>query len=126
MLFHLLRACLNFLFGDRFGTTQNPYKSPSGGFHSYGQGGTGYSRKNRGPPSTDPTSLTLTYNDSEERMVDAHKMNDMKVYTNPVSDRTSNNSGNGNSNGIIVSNQIDITSESRSGERSPQVVREPW
>lgn len=75
-------------------------------------------------------------------MVDGMKMHDMKVYTNPVSDRNSNNSthsnghgnGNGNgqglnANGIVVSNQIEVTSESRSiqnGERSPQVASEPW
>lgn len=125
MLFQLFRSLLNFLTGNRFGTTQNIYKSPSGGFNSYGNGGnSGVSRNRRGLSSSDPTTVTLTYNDSEERMVDGHKLHDMKVFTDPVA-----NNNSVDSNGIVVSNQIEVTSESRSshnGERGPQVAREPW
>lgn len=125
MLFQLLRGLLNFLFGNRFGTSQNLYKSPSGGIPSYGAGNSGFSRNRRGVSSSDPTTVTLTYNDSEERMVDGHKMHDMKVFTDPVNNSTVD------SNGIVVSNQVEVTSESRSshnGERpgGVQVTREPW
>lgn len=127
MLFQLFRSALNFFFGDRFGaTTKNLYKSPSGGFQSFGAGSNPYSKNRRGLSSSDPTTVTLTYNDSEERMVDGHKMHDMKVFTEPVAGLN-----NVDSNGIVVSNQIEVTSEERSihhGERpgKPQVAREPW
>lgn len=126
MLFQLFRSALNFLFGNRFGTTQNIYKSPSSGFPSYGAGNSGFSRNRRGVSSSDPTTVTLTYNDSEERIVDGHKMHDMKVFTEPTSP---NDNQHVDANGIVVSNQIEVTSESRSshnGERGLQVAREPW
>lgn len=125
MLFQLFRSVLNFFFGNRFGTTQNMYKSPSSGFPSHGAGNSGFSRNRRGLSSSDPTTVTLTYNDSEERMVDGHKMHDLKVFTEPMS----NDQQHVDSNGITVSNQIEVTSESRSsqnGERGVQVAREPW
>lgn len=126
MLFQLFRSLLTFLFGNHFGTSQNHYRSPSGGFPSYGAGNSGFSRNRRGMSSSDPTTVTLTHHDSEERMVDGHKMHHLRVYAEPVA---SSNSSNGDSNGIVVSNQFDITTESRSshnGERAPQVAREPW
>lgn len=126
MLFHLLKTCLGFLFGSAFDSSQKTYKTPSGGFRSFGGGGgDSFSRNRRGDASTDPTTIDLTLNESEERMVDGVKMQNMKVEaaTSETSTTTTTTSG------IVVSNQVDVTTESRSshnGERPAQDVRETW
>lgn len=123
MLFHLLKTCLRFLFGSAIDSSQKTYKTPSGGFRSFGGGGDSFSRKRRGDASTDPTTIDLTLNESEERMVDGVKMQNMKVYA--AAPETSPTTP----GGIMVSNQVDVTTESRSshnGERPVQDAHETW
>lgn len=65
----------------------------------------------------------MTFNESEERIVDGVKMQNMKAATPETSTTTTTTSG------IVVSNQVDVTTESRSsynGERPAQDVRETW
>ena len=122
MIFHLLRTWLATTFGGAFKSSQKTYKSPSGGFRSIG-GSDLPARTHRGPPSTNPIIENLTFTESEERIVGDMKLHNLKVYSGPVSDTHT-------SNGIVVSNQIEVTHETRSSHTSDhppaQKVLEPW
>lgn len=119
MVFNLFRIWLTKAFGSRFQSSQKVnYKSPSGGFRSIG-GGDYASRKGCGPASMDPI---MTFTESEERMVEGVKMQSLKTYPAPASDTPSSST-------IVVSNQIDITHETRSSHTSDQAMqntREAW
>lgn len=127
MVFHLFRIWLTKAFGSKFGSSQKTnYKSPSGGFRSIGGGGDYASRKGRGPASTDPITIGMTFTESEERMMeDEIKMQNLRTKVTPVQPAEGTPSG----SGIVVSNQIqvDVTHESVSrtsdGSRS---AREVW
>ncbi|KAJ5832858.1 hypothetical protein N7474_001169 [Penicillium riverlandense] len=122
MIFHLFRIWLTKAFGSKFQSSQKlNYKSPSGGFRSIG-GGDYSSRKGCGPPSMEPTTVDMTFTESEERMMGDVKMQGLKTYPDPASDTPS-------SSAIVVSNQIDITHESRSSHPSDQAIQsthETW
>ncbi|KAJ5574054.1 uncharacterized protein N7459_008481 [Penicillium hispanicum] len=120
MIFHLCRSWLARIFGSVFQSSRRTYKSPSGGFRSIG-GSELPSRSRRGPPSVNPITENMTFSESEERIVGDMKMQNLKVYTGPVGDTPA-------SNGIVVSNQIEVTHETRSSHTSEpaQNVHETW
>ncbi|RAH51261.1 uncharacterized protein BO95DRAFT_510276 [Aspergillus brunneoviolaceus CBS 621.78] len=131
MVFHLLRTWLARAFGSAFQSSQKSYKSPSG-FQTIGGGGGGpggSSSRNRGKAS-DPITIGLTFTESEERMMDDVKMQALKAYPAPVSPHPGADSG-----AIVVSNQIEITHETRSsahsdveaaGRTTPHAPGESW
>lgn len=122
MIFHLFRIWLSKIFGSQFQSSQKTHKSPSGGFRSIGGGGDYASRKGHGPASTDPMTIGMSFTESEERMMEDVKMQNLKAYPAPMS-------GNPASGAIVVSNQIDITHETRTNHNSEQTGKkspEAW
>ncbi|KAJ5733640.1 hypothetical protein N7493_002426 [Penicillium malachiteum] len=128
MVFHLFRIWLTKAFGSKFGSSHKTnYKSPSAGFRSIGGGGDYASRKGQGPTSTDPITIGMTFTESEERMMeDEIKMQNLRTRVEPVpTDEGTSHTG----NGIVVSNQIDVTHETLTSSRSSQgetSAREAW
>ena len=123
MVFPLFRTWLAPFFGSVLNSSRkNSYKDPSG-FRTIGGGGGGasYSR-GRGPPSANPITANMTFNDSEERMVEEVKMHNMKSsgslqYRNQTT------------NGIVVSNEVEVTHSDRRSQNSDQPVHgvhETW
>ena len=110
MVFHLCRIWLSKIFGSQFQISQKIYKPPSGDFRSIG-GGDFSGRKGRGPASTDPSTIGMTYTENEERMMEDVKMQALKTHPPPRS---------GSSSAIMASNQINITHETRSSQHSEQ------
>ncbi|KAJ5707490.1 hypothetical protein N7488_007291 [Penicillium malachiteum] len=128
MVFHLFRIWLTKAFGSKFGSSHKTnYKSPSAGFRSIGGGGDYASRKGRGPTSTDPITIGMTFTESEERMmVDEIKMQNLRTRVEPVPADEGNSH---TDNGIVVSNQIDVRHETLTSSRSSQgatSAREAW
>ncbi|KAA8641457.1 uncharacterized protein ATNIH1004_001922 [Aspergillus tanneri] len=124
MMFHLFRSWLALLFGRPFNSSQKTSKSPYG-FRSIGGGGGGgdsSSRNRRGPPTANPITVNMTFTESEERMMDGVKMQTLKEYPQPIAEPVS-------PTGIVVSNEVEVTHESRSSHTSKQElrdVREAW
>ena len=84
MVFSLFKAWLGVLFGSTFQTSQKTYKTPSGGFRSIGGGEyPRRSRDRRGPPSSNPVTANMTFNESEERIVDNVQLEGLKAYAGP-------------------------------------------
>ena len=117
MIFPLLKLWFTPLFDTALRSSQKTYKIPTG-FRTIGGGGGGdsNSRNRRGTPSANPITTNLTsYNDSEERMVDVVKMEDLD--TRPP-DR------------ILVSNKVEVTSEERTSGNSRhdihRVIDKSW
>ncbi|KAJ5625919.1 hypothetical protein N7510_002228 [Penicillium lagena] len=123
MVFQLFRIWLTKAFGSKFQSSQKVnYKSPSGGFRSIVGGGDYASRRGCGPPSMEPITIDMTFTESEERMMEDVKMQSLRPYPAPASDTPS-------SGAIVVSNQIDITHETRSSHPSDEAMqdtREIW
>jgi hypothetical protein len=88
-----------------------------------GGGGDSPTRSRRGPLSANPTITNFTtFSESEERMVGEIKMQDLKSSTFLVSD-------NPPPDGIMVSNQVEVTREDvdeRSRRLPVQRVYESW
>ncbi|CAI7588966.1 uncharacterized protein N7487_004494 [Penicillium crustosum] len=122
MIFHLFRIWLSKIFGSQFQSSHKTHKSPSGGFRSIGGGGDYASRKGQGPASSDPMTIGMSFTESEERMMEDVKMQNLKAYPTAIP-------GNPASGAIMVSNQIDITHETRTIPQSEQPVKkgtEAW
>ncbi|CAI7618276.1 unnamed protein product [Penicillium discolor] len=122
MIFHLFRIWLSKIFGSQFQSSHKTHKSPSGGFRSIGGGGDYASRKGQGPASSDPMTIGMSFTESEERMMEDVKMQNLKTYPTGMS-------ANPASGAIMVSNQIDITHETRTIPQSEQPVKkgtEAW
>ncbi|OQE08230.1 hypothetical protein PENVUL_c010G08086 [Penicillium vulpinum] len=116
MIFHLFRIWLSKLLGSQFQFSTKTHKTPSNGFRSIGGGGDYASRKGHGPASTDPMTIGMSFTESEERMMEDVKMQNIKTYPADVSGKAS-------SGAIMVSNQIDITHETRSNPHSEPPVK---
>lgn len=69
-----------------------------------------------------PITGNLSFADSEEKIVDDVKMNNLRVYA------TSESPDKKMEDGIVVSNEVEITREDRSSHNSlrAQGVREMW
>lgn len=61
-------------------------------------------------------TIGMSFTESEERMMEDVKMQNLKTYEGPTS-------GNPSSGAIVVSNQIDITHETRTTPQSEQPVK---
>ncbi|KAJ5879212.1 hypothetical protein N7455_002677 [Penicillium solitum] len=121
MIFHLFRIWLSKIFGSQFQSSHKTHKSPSGGFRSIGGGGDYASRKGQGPASSDPMTIGMSFTESEERMMEDLKMQNLKAYPTGMPATASG--------AIVVSNQIDITHETRTIPQSEQPVKkgtEAW
>lgn len=124
MIFSLFKAWLGVLFGSTFQTSQKSYNIPSGGFRSIGGGDyPSRSRDRRGPPSSNPVTVNMTFTESEERIVENVQLERLKAYAGPGGEPTS-------PPGIMVSSQIEVTHEARRSANSvpqpEQTVHEPW
>ncbi|KAM5349277.1 hypothetical protein ACJ41O_005784 [Fusarium nematophilum] len=121
LLFPLIRIWLTPLFGSVLRSSQKTYETPSGFRTIGGGGGRSQSRSRRGPPTANPISANLTFNDSEERIVDHTEMHSMKAFAETELGRSP-------SNRIVVSNVIEVVHEdkrSQNGERE-QGTQEMW
>ncbi|PWY76022.1 hypothetical protein BO94DRAFT_605213 [Aspergillus sclerotioniger CBS 115572] len=98
MVLHLLRTWLARGFGSAFQSSPKTYQSPSGGLENYG----GASRTRGRTGSTDPITVGLTFTESEERMMDDVKLQTLGPYEAPAPGT------------IIVSNQVEVSHETRS------------
>ncbi|CAG8898017.1 unnamed protein product [Penicillium egyptiacum] len=117
MIFHLFRVWLGKVFGSQFQSSHKTHKSPSGGFRSIGGGGDFSSRnKSHGAASSDPMTIGMSFTESEERMMEEVKMQNLKAYPAPMP-------GNQASSAIVVSNEIDITHETRTNAHGEQPVK---
>ncbi|PYH80289.1 hypothetical protein BO82DRAFT_313273 [Aspergillus uvarum CBS 121591] len=129
MVFHLLRTWLARAFGSAFQSSQRSYKIPSGLQTIGGGGGPGASSSRYRGKASDPITIGLTFTESEERMMDDMKMQTLKAYPRRLG--THQDTGNG---AIVVSNQIEITHETRSahsdvetaGRTTPHAPEESW
>ncbi|CAI7623067.1 unnamed protein product [Penicillium viridicatum] len=116
MVFHLFRIWLSKIFGSQFQSSQKTHKSPSGGFRTIGGGGDYASRKGQGAASSDPMTIGMSFTESEERMMEDVKMQNLKAYPTAMT-------GNPTSGAIVVSNQIDIIHEPRPISQIQQPVK---
>jgi hypothetical protein len=117
MIFHLLRIWLSKVFGSQFQSSHKTHKSPSAGFRSIGGGGDFSSRKSQGAASSDPMTIGMSFTESEERMMEEVKLQNMKAYPAPMPRNQA-------SGAIVVSNEIDITHETRADQNSEQPVKD--
>ncbi len=123
MIFPLFKSWLTPLFGSALSSSNKAYKTPTGFQTIGGGGGNSHSRNRRGPPSANPITVNMTFSESEERMVDGVKMQTLGYST------ASSSGNHGPPGSIVVSKQVDITTEDRSshnGEQNPQQVRDAW
>jgi len=109
MILPLFRQWFKPLMPSRLRSTQKAYRTPPG-FRSIGGGGSKGpgvdSNRKRGPRSKDSNPMTdLSFTESEERMVNDIKMQNMKIYAEPVTERPQH--------GIVVSNEFDVTTHQR-------------
>lgn len=124
MIFPLLKTWLMPWFGTALGSSRKAYKTPSG-FRTIGGGGDySSSRGRRGPPSANPITANMTFNESEERIVADVKMQTMHVQAGQGAAPPP-------SRGIVVSNEVEVTvtAEERSvdGDKThPQRIGEAW
>lgn len=125
MVFPLIRTWLAPFFGTMLKSSQrNSYQSPSAGFRTIGGGGGGNSyNRGRGPQSANPITANMTFNDSEERMVEEVKMQNMKTFDG-------SHSHHHQPSGIVVSNEVEVTHEDRRSQNSDHQpahrVHETW
>ncbi|RTE81283.1 hypothetical protein BHE90_004241 [Fusarium euwallaceae] len=119
LLFPLFRIWLTPFFGSVLRSSQKTYSAPSG-FRTIGGGGGGgrsRSQSRRGPPTANPISANLSFNDSEERIVkgEAHTL---REFPSP-------DSNNNPFNGIVVSNIVEIKHENKEGRTTKYGVDPP-
>jgi hypothetical protein len=123
MIFPLLRALFQPLFGSALSSTRTPSKHPSG-FRTIGGGDgeiSGADRR-RGPTnSKHHGTRSLSLSGSEERIVNDMKMENLKIYAESTSIHKA-------SNGIIISNEFHITEDrvSRNGKNLTKGAHEAW
>ncbi|KAM0075082.1 hypothetical protein ACKRZS_012899 [Fusarium odoratissimum] len=119
ILFPLFRVWLTPIFGSVLRSShKTSYQYPSG-FQTIGGGGrSGKSNdpSRRGPPTANPISANVSFNNSEERIVkaEAHRMDDLTDYSA--------------SKGIIVSNVVEVIHEDKKGgsSRSREGSERSW
>lgn len=121
VLFPLFRIWLTPFLGSVLRSSQKTYQTPSG-FRTIGGGGGGgrsRSQSRRGPPTANPISANLSFNDSEERIVkgEAHTLREF-----PSPDSHINNNP---FNGIVVSNIVEIKHENKEGRTTKYGVDPP-
>lgn len=117
MIFPLFKNWLRPFFGSALSSSGKAYKYKPDGFQTIGGGGASYSqsRKSRNPGGS-AISANMTFNDSEERMVDSMKMQNIRVTATP-------SPADHPAAGILVSNQVEITHENRQSVDFPGHAR---
>lgn len=120
MIFPLLKTWFKPLFGSALSSTGAASKNPSG-FRTIGEGGGGSS----GPGlRRKPTHITdsLSFSESEERIVDNVKMHNLEVYAGPAA------SAPRPAKGIMVSNEFKMVEDevSQNGDHNPKIIHESW
>ncbi|GAO13090.1 hypothetical protein UVI_02024520 [Ustilaginoidea virens] len=115
MLFPLFRVWLTPFCGNLLRSSKKSCKTPTG-FVSIGGGGPASTPRNRsGPRTANPITENMTFSESEERIVDDVKLeNVQKEYKPP--------------NTIVVSNQVEITHSNRNGQLDARTApgHEQW
>ncbi|KAF9871151.1 hypothetical protein CkaCkLH20_11320 [Colletotrichum karsti] len=126
MIFPLLRTWLKPLWPSMLRSSKKTYKTPTG-FQTIG-GGNGqygprsYDRRTN-PSSANAITTNATFTESEERIMKDVKLQDIKGSS------VSPTPGSKPPNGIVVSNEIEVTTEDRTSqfvEQRPQRVHEAW
>ena len=85
MIYPLMKIWLTFLFGPLVSTIRSTDKLSKGTPRDVITfGGGGNSGRGRGPASVNPIT-NITFNESEERMIDEYKMQDMKTWSDSSS-----------------------------------------
>ncbi|KAF5510889.1 hypothetical protein CGCS363_v003667 [Colletotrichum siamense] len=130
MIFPLIRTWLKPLWPSMLRSSKKAYKTPSG-FQTIGGGNGQYGNSQRsrdrrtGPSSANPITANISFTESEERIMNDVKMQDIKTSTSSVSPIP----GSKPPNGIVVSNEIQVTIDDRTSqfvEQRPQHPREAW
>ncbi|RDL35323.1 uncharacterized protein BP5553_07254 [Venustampulla echinocandica] len=122
MIFPLFKTWLKPLFGSAFSSDRTP-SNPTG-FRTIG-GGDGESRsrnrRRRSPSAKHNSTPGLSYTESEERIINDVKMQNLNVSVGPAP--TDNPS-----TGIVVSKEFQIAEDrsGRKGEHNPKRVPESW
>ncbi|KND88026.1 hypothetical protein TOPH_07311 [Tolypocladium ophioglossoides CBS 100239] len=113
MIFPLLKFWLTAAFGSisSLRSSQKPERTPTDVRTFGGGGGNGQNWRGRGPPTANPLT-NVTFSESEERMMDDVRMQDLKVWHEPSSGSQSTN---GN-----IHKQVDVEV---THERRPDVER---
>jgi hypothetical protein len=123
IIFPLLRAWLRPFFGSVLRSSRKTYKTPTG-LRTIGGGiaGNPNSRQRRAPTSNTITA-NLTFTESEERMINDVKMQNLKVYA------ITSSSQEPAPNEIVISSEIEVTAEDRNALDSQHQARsahEAW
>jgi hypothetical protein len=125
MVFPLLKTWIRPLLGSSTRSTDKQYKTPEG-FRSIGGRGADDSRSGRrgtghGPRTANPLT-NVTFTESEERMVNEIKLQNVKAGA--ISTLQANQ---GDVRGIVVRTEIDISEDMSSQHgQHPTRVHEPW
>ncbi|KAK4136131.1 triacylglycerol lipase-like protein [Trichocladium antarcticum] len=127
MVFPLFKTWLRPLIGSSARTTNDNYNKKPDGFRSIGGGGAddSHSRRTRG---TNPLTH-ISFTESEERIVNEIKLQNMKVAAAPVAPGTQ--PGPIGKKGIVVKTEFDIQvsedgSSQHHAEQKATCVHEPW
>lgn len=104
MIFHLLRTWLRPLVGKALRSSGRAQYKSSSGVQTIGGGGGGGDRYPR-RHAENPVRSNITFGNSEERIIDEVKMQELKAFEPD----TSSIGG-----GILVSNRIDVVQENSS------------
>lgn len=127
MVFPLFKTWLRPLIGSSARTTNDNYNKKPDGFRSIGGGGAddSHSRRTRG---TNPLTH-ISFTESEERIVNEIKLQNMKVAAAPVAPGTQ--PGPISKKGIVVKTEFDIQvsedgSSQHHAEQKATCVHEPW
>jgi hypothetical protein len=111
MIFPLFRQWFKPLLPTKLRSTQKAYRTPPGFKSMSGSKGPGMhsnGSSTKKSPRSGPMS-DLSFTESEERMVNDIKMQNMKIYAEPVTERPQH--------GIVVSNEVDVTTHPRRGKK---------
>ncbi|CAH0054412.1 unnamed protein product [Clonostachys solani] len=128
MIFPLFKTWLRPWFESALRSSEKAYnyRTPNG-FQTIGGGGANGSKsfsrnKRSGPASETHITANMTFNGSEEQIIDDVKMQSFKVTAGPVS-----GSDGQPRPGITISNQVEVTTEERGGQQqNPARVHETW
>jgi hypothetical protein len=136
MIFHFIKTLLSPVFGKALASIgkdkSSSYKSPGSGFRpvdGYHSGGSSYKNRQRNrnirrdPHGMTTTTNLTTVNGSEERIMEDDNSSNVRMQDLKNFESTTSVSGNGfPSNGIMVSNSVEVTHEDRSSHDD----RGPW